>query len=233
MDFIAQLNLRELREVVVADELPENGMLYVFYGGESGEMNEGRLMYTSEPTEHLQRSNRLNHEDWLVSGRPLKFSVGWNLPDIHSLAFMDMRKEAPLKYADSDGSEVAIYSEALYSVGPRYSENCVMTMFGHAGCSVYGGTYPEPDDVEDPCIYIHESSRPSPSNKATSRINQARSICAQWTHLIELNSFYEDPEKRPLCPKFSWGDGFPYQFWIHNDDLDQFDVEKAIGEMAP
>lgn len=207
LDFIAQINFAETKPYDVENELPDHGMLYLFYDLDEqpwGNVPEDRdsfhVAYYNDDIMLLQPSPTPENcsEKFALASARLNFSSRIELPDPDSLliSLSGMNKE-----------ECELYENAYYESLPDDDEDDGLShkLLGHSEniqdemeleCQLvtHGIHYGDAESYQEPCRAELEAG------------------AADWVLLLQIDSDEENCD-------MMWGDCGRIYLWIRREDL--------------
>jgi uncharacterized protein YwqG len=214
LDFIAQLNLKELHEFPACTRLPAEGMLYFFYDRDIGPWGDPeavsgyRVIFYERGNDPLTRRTNPN-PDFDSDSHPCKtlFFSEWTIPDWRHYDFCDEYQ---------DGYEPLRMLREELATKPKDEPRLNHRILG----------WPEEIDQD----YQLESQLVANGICARKgygdpRVNKLRSGAKDWMLLLQIDSDEENPG-------WLWGDGGTIYYVIHRNDLAnrRFDRVQVVNQ---
>jgi len=196
LDFIAQINLKDLANFPCSEDLPKEGMLYFFYdmtnctwGFDPKDKGSARTIYYSGKAETLERRPL---PEYLVPTHAcqLFFDQGWTTRD-------------SLFDPDEDEGE-GEFSELIEVIDNFCSDESEHHLLGNANTIQ--------SDMEQDCqLVTHNIYCGNSDGYNTDRAKALREDAKQWKLLLQVDSDEN--------PGWMWGDLGRIYFWIKESDL--------------
>jgi uncharacterized protein YwqG len=201
--FIAQINLRDIKNIDISKSLPEKGVLYFFYSAEQEawgfdykDKNKFKV-YFSKETDNLETKQIPTglSEFNMYKSCELTFSKSYSLPSLENdFVLKELNRE------EKDIYDLITYPEVNHK------------LFGYAN-SVQG-------DMELKCELVtkglsFEDYRTFDSHK-TEKFEKEKD---EWKLLLQIDS----DDKTEMM----WGDSGRLYFWMKQKDLENLEFEKA------